>query len=400
MGKANGAKGPQHFKVSTKDGGLASVKGPARGATRVYPVERVLESLVALNPNLIGVERELPLLYHGGEEQPDLHYLSRGGRQTFVEFKRRTATGMDLMQLCSYAYHYGALSAGQLGALFVGTATRARGLVDAHLYVVTHGAPKDTDSPLEVTNPSPFQERTAWVRRRLPRKAGSAAARRLAHSGAAVWELGETLEEAARELWGDETLPLVGAPPRMVLVAPEFDEQCSALAAEMVSRCVQLELVQLVTYGEAGGAVKSVEYARLHRQQHMEHLYELACDLLQIPEVNDRWSLDRWFIYTRGVMDRQLRLSLDDDPELKLWLYASVGTTSGKVREVKVSFTMADGWKETPNAARRRAHSAARDLGLGSRRDVEVLPRSKIRQLKRVRDIAVLLANAYSGGSP
>jgi hypothetical protein len=68
------------YQVSPRDGSLRRLKKVAARATAERVNERVLESLVALNPSLIEASDSLPLLLHGGQDEPDQLFIDALGR--------------------------------------------------------------------------------------------------------------------------------------------------------------------------------------------------------------------------------------------------------------------------------------------------------------------------------
>ena len=91
------------FEISLKNGEARSSMRP-RDAAKLSWTERLLESVLAMNPSLLRLEGELPLSHRGDQAIPDQLYVDELGRLTIVELKAKKATQADLVQALSYAH--------------------------------------------------------------------------------------------------------------------------------------------------------------------------------------------------------------------------------------------------------------------------------------------------------
>lgn len=240
--------------------------------------ERLLESIVALNPELIGVENHRPLALHGMQSSADQVYTDAHGRLVVVEFKvsaRRDAA----LQLLGYGHHIG------FGAPFEETDVRHIG-VDV----------------INVTRPDLRGDATHFFSLESHDSISTALERLQAKLGKAptVEELGRI----ARQRLGLEAdgvivptmFPLLAA-PRMVLVAGRVTEDCADFVAELQKQWIDVRSIQLQLFECRKGEILSVEV--LSNVEAMEVLHSALGDLW--PKISKYYVPDGWYASRKGV---------------------------------------------------------------------------------------------------
>ena len=219
------------YAVSGRTGELKQTsKPPKRGLTSSALTERYLEALVAVNPRLVGAEGCTPLLLHGGQSSPDQIYRDRLGRLIVVEFKKQTAGREDIFQLLGYGHHLP----------FERCATESD---DRHvgLDVVAVTQPELRDL-FEQAVQMDKDESVERVIAAIDRKLGPKKTADLGREARLRLELSPEGREQLREREPHHFPPTA---PRMVLVAPNFDDEAMQIADELNSRWIDISLVGL-----------------------------------------------------------------------------------------------------------------------------------------------------------
>jgi hypothetical protein len=238
------------WRISGSDGRVEQVASPpkaAGGATDAYKAETLLYDVLALAPELVELDDSVPLNLFGDQSIVDQQYVDRTGRSTLIECKKGEANLRDLVQLLGYAYMESGCCTpiGSFSTVFRGT---PREMYGACLARATRPvAEKAAGAWLAASKASQRGERLAALDAALGGKdatirLGATVWRRL--YGSAPWKLKgeETIAEALG--WMDGA-PFLMAPPRLVLVAPSFSEECISHANMLSQRGVWLDLLAI-----------------------------------------------------------------------------------------------------------------------------------------------------------
>lgn len=203
--------------------------------TRVGYDERFLESLIVLNPSIVGADGHLPLVAHGGQSSPDLIFRDDIGRFVVVECKQGTAKPEDLIQLLGYGH--------QLP--FEGERTLYSDLLGVDIAMVRPGG-----DALKTACTNVFE-----MDRRDSVDTAKAAVDKALKTGPRL----DALTVAARERLG---LMKLEAPidrfvtnARMVLVAPRFRPDCIDLCRALTARTIDVSLVGVDVLDSPDGRV-------------------------------------------------------------------------------------------------------------------------------------------------
>lgn len=286
------------FSFDESHGGIQPVSKP-RQPTRRRWNERTMESVLGLNPELVGAGECLPVFLHGGQSGADQTYIDELGRLTIIEIKSREASERDLVQAMAYAYHGAAQSLHDLARASEACARRAPLEYGARVLAATRPELNDVAiSALEFDKLSSLEAKVESIASQVGkpgiRKLGDAARRRL--DPQAVRE--GALESIGTAVWGEHAFDLVGAPPRVVLVAPAFSEGCADLANELVERWVNLHLVRMDLYtDEKRGKVLVEREDAIKSRPNMDLVWRALAGIWRDPLVRKSYRPGAWYMY-------------------------------------------------------------------------------------------------------
>ncbi len=314
-------KGPKWLAVSSRDALLKPVGAAPPEAKSAQVVERVLESAVALDPSLIGAEDCLPLLLHGGQDSPDQLYIDELGRLTVVEVKKVTASRDALIQLLSYGHHWAGVHGGTLGNLFAATAERASLAAGADVLSVTRPELKAWRAH-DVDKLSSLRERVDDIERTagesgLVERMGKAVVSRLYPNDPGWTDRRANLAQTASARWGQHALELRGAPPKLVLVAPDFDPACVELAQALQARWLDLALVRLQLHSTRRGEA-FLAHELVSGLPHVGAAWRALARVWPAPQVRGFYVPGRFYMYREATA--VLSVVHRDQPDLEVSL--------------------------------------------------------------------------------
>lgn len=177
-----------------------------------------MQYILGLNPHLLGVdENHLAVGRDGGttERMSDMLYVDAFGRATIVEIKKGTAKLDAIAQLLGYAEHERQLPPGELERRY-------------------RCSERGWDRP--------------WQVRALERVRSLAEAKTnpKEHARIPIHDpQRETFEALARSRWGAAAFTLRGAPPRSLLVARDFSDNCITLINLLQGRHMNVRAVKV-----------------------------------------------------------------------------------------------------------------------------------------------------------
>jgi hypothetical protein len=328
------------FRLNPNDGGLTPAEMPARAKPQKW-IERDLEHLLAMNPSFLDVVDELPIRVNGGTTStlPDQAYVDSLGRLTVVELKAVSAGLGAVAQVIAYADHWRGLPRGEVKD-GLSARTTANGLFVSRGRSLDHVRRWASGDQGSIHGESELASLGHAVSNRLD---------------AANQELGaRDLAEYASRRWGCDALPLVGAPARLVVAAPAFQQPCIEFAGHLSQRMVAIELLRV----EIAKAGRHVYVGRewVHRDVQSEPTWRILRRVWQHREIREDFDVNGW----ADALNREsFSLSLRPAPDARFWFVAS-GT------EAWIYTTVPDGW-----------------YGRGSRRDelraryLDALPNSR-----------------------
>lgn len=307
------------YTLSLADGQAQETPNIA-GTSRSWS-EALLQHVLALNPDLLGVGNELPIGLDGGSTMtsPDQLYVDDVGRLTVVEIKNERATVAALVQVLAYAEHWRLLPLGEMSRGLRGLTERgaAQELLGRALLALQGWARGSSSSG---TPEEQLAAGEAVLARHRPFWAG----RRL-----------RSTQDAASRLWGSHGLTLPGAPARMVLIAPDFDDEVVSLARQMSRRMVGLELIQAELQVSPDHAPLLL-WNRIHHHESIEPVWAAARQLWRLPMFREHLASNGWADHL--TLD-SFSFSLRQAPEVKIWV-------EHRGDKISLSTCVPDGWYE------------------------------------------------------
>jgi hypothetical protein len=272
--------------LSLKDGELKGTRVPGKRAD-LHWSEWDIENLIALNPSFLNVADHLPLRLggvRGTYGSPDQVYVDELGRIVVVEVKSVTAGLNTIAQAIAYADHWRLLPPGEVGEAVP---------VFLHERKFHDFSGSDELQPL-----------TGAVVRRLDAARGR-------HSPTDI-------ESLARRHWGDPHLPLIGAPARVIVVAPDFNGGCREFAGSLAERMVGIELVR-VRIVKARERI-CVGRRWVHRDQNIEPTWRLLRHAWGKTEIREHFAVNGW---ADGLRRGYFSLSAREAAKARFWFWAS-----------------------------------------------------------------------------
>lgn len=210
---------PAVFAISLTNGSLREVKKTR--AMDLSWTEDVMQHVLVLNPQLLGVGDELPVVLDGESTSAcvDQMFLDEAGRLTFVEVKNECGDVAGFAQLLSYAEHWHGLPMGEI-ELGLRHAARRRvpsdALTESLTALRTWAKAKASTTPT-TKRPEPWP----------------------------AWSRIASTAEVRKHYWGADARAFPGAPSRLVFIAPEFSKACIELATSLAKRWVSIALVKV-----------------------------------------------------------------------------------------------------------------------------------------------------------
>jgi hypothetical protein len=240
----------RRFSIATDTGEtaeLAASSTPIGESLRW--TETDMEYALGLCPAVLSVEGELSIGLDGGktERMSDQLYVDELGRATIVEIKKRRALLDDLAQLLGYAEHERQLPWGE---------TERR-------YQCT-----------QLGWPRPWRTRALEQLSAMLR--GEATVQEASTIPQFEAGLGELREEVGRR-WGPTGMALHGlAPPRMILVAPDFEPACVQFVQRLQERRMNVRLIRAALLRAPDGhlVLDSTDVGSTPKVEEMELVWE------------------------------------------------------------------------------------------------------------------------------
>lgn len=144
------------------------------------------------------------------------------------------------------------------------------------------------------------------------------------------------MTDFAERYWGPHGLTLSGAPARMVLIAPGFDDEVIKLAKMLSKRLVAIELIEaelLVSPSKE----PLLRWEVCHRDERVEPTWAAARRLWRLPAFREQMALNGWADH---LSLESFSFSSREAPEVKLWIeYQDAG-------RLGLSTFVPDGWYE------------------------------------------------------
>jgi len=291
---------PTCFTLEPKTGALAirsvAFDCDARGQTRVAYHERFLESLLVLNPALLGVEGHIPLLVHGGQSAADQVYCDDLGRLVAVECKSGVATRTDLIQLLGYGF--------QLP--FDVAATEA----DTQLLGVDVLMVRPGDDLRKLSNAAFAADREASIA-----ACKAALDESLGKPGEVERLTARTIERLAVANYvpcDDQGRFMMS--PRMVLVARGFTEDCVDFCRELNARMIDVALVRVEVFDGPDGRL--VVHEVVHAPVALHAVRDAIGHVWRDAETRARFVPEGWYFAEKPSFS----FGGTENPNASFWL--------------------------------------------------------------------------------
>jgi hypothetical protein len=313
----------QWHRLELDTGELVRIRTEPQDGKPFSWIERDLENLIALNPNLMGVEDQLPLRLGGRRgtvTSPDQAYVDELGRITVLEAKKIRAGLPVLAQVIAYADHWRLLPPGEISGDMRDRATQegrtrelGRALLEVQAWAGSVLEQAPTDSALQ--------------------SSGKRILRRLSN----------TWPEHPLQIGSREMLPMVGAPARIVAVARSFTDECLDFADLLSQRMVSVELIEIEIARRRGEVYVGKKI--VHCDENCEPTWNLLRRVWRgYPEIRERFCLNGW---ADALNRTSFSFSHRENPEARFWFCASANDTT-------IWTVVPDGWHKN-NPADRRA---------------------------------------------
>lgn len=319
------------FTLSQKDGALKPAKLPDKTKNRDWD-EWAIEDLIALNPSILDLDDHMPLRLGGVRgtwKSPDLLYVDELGRIVVVEVKKIRARLDHIAQAMAYAEHWRLLPPIQIDEdlrCFASKQERAEEFGRLLLELQEWNPDVEADS-------AQLQRLGQTVLRRLnPKWAGQS----------------ETyITSFAQQHCGDHHPPLVGAPARIVVIAPDFRDECIEFAGFLAKKKVGIELVKVSIVKSRKRTYVEWQPVRLLERKanvDVEPTWQQLRRAWHHPEICQRFDVNGW---ADGGSWDSFTLSARGVAEARFWLWASD-------KEAEVCTCVPDGWYTKTDRKRRK----------------------------------------------
>lgn len=295
------------YRMGPEAGPMLPARAPRGVASgrRTQCSERILEAALAVTPSGLGLEECLPLIWHGGQDEPDQLFIDSLGRLTTVEVKSSRATPEDLVQALSYGYQWASVPLQALAPLyrrcadgaFLEAGFNALAVLPSTRVVATQAHRFDKISSIrrvavEHGQQVGDEDRVESIGAKVLRSSWR-------HWNKVVRKT-RALERAGSALWGSKAFSLTGAPARMILVAPSFSKECLELAETFLARWVNMQLYEIALGpSRDGGAL--MHLTRRAGRDSMDALWQAVDELWTDPGVRRNWRFSRWRVQEAPV---------------------------------------------------------------------------------------------------
>jgi hypothetical protein len=309
------------FGLSLRDGALKPAKEPDKSEDRDWD-EWAIENLIALNPSFLGVDDDHMPLRLGGVrgtwKSPDLLYVDELGRIVVVEVKKVTAGLNVIAQAIAYAEHWRLLPPIQIDEdlrCFANKEEREEAFGRLLLEL------QKWDSEVKAGG-AQLQRLGRDVLRRLNPK--------WAHHPAT------DITSFAQQHCGDRHPPLAGAPARIVVLAPDFKDECVEFAGFLAKRKVGIELVKVSIVTSRKRTYVGRKWVRFERKagEDVEPTWQLLRRAWRHPQICERFDFNGW---ADGNSWDSFSLSARGVADARFWLWASD-------KKAEVCTCVPDGW--------------------------------------------------------
>jgi hypothetical protein len=317
------------FRLSLKNGALVPIAKPPPASKPAHWIERDLENILTLNPDFLGVADLLPLRLQGIRgtvTSPDQAFVEELGRVVVVEVKKVRAQLAAVAQVMAYASHWQMLPPAEID----------RGLAEIA-----------TEQNRYTRFGQALVELQTWADAQLQRVKDGAGVKRL---GERVikrlrpeWsqELSTKLSRFAENFRSDGDRSCIGAPARMIVVAPGFSDECIEFAEKLTDRMVGIELVE-VEIVRVGGEVY-VGRNRVHRSDVSEPTWRLLREAWTLPSIREHFVING---FADQLNTESFSLSCRGVNDARLWIWASE-------TDAFVTTVVPDGWYQSDKRRRR-----------------------------------------------
>lgn len=291
-----------HLRLQA-NGEWRTMKSAPKNANPERPTEKLLECTLRLMPSIVDAGGALPIWSHGDQACGDQLYLDAFGRLTLVEAKKGQAGVEALVQLLGNSEHARFLSVESLSTLFAASAESFLETSGAAVVALTRPGLK-AESVGQQSKRSSILAKVEAVEERLGeegllRKLGRAAAERLHPdaTGKQKWFGLVDADLSKATGMGTAALSLLGAPPRLVLVAPSFSDDCRELAEKLVARWIDVRLVEVDTYlvGDGDEREWHVSFEPILRANHVERAWAAIAALWRNDEFRGSYLRPEWY---------------------------------------------------------------------------------------------------------
>jgi hypothetical protein len=292
------------FALREEDGALQPTSPPRGRSKQVRWIERDLENLLALNPFFLSVEDHIPLRLggvRGAVSSPDQAFVDELGRIVVVEAKKVIARLGAVSQAISYADHWRLLPPGEVDRSLSELASKERraATFGKALHEIQRWAAGKEYAEAAETKIMQLGERA--LKRLGPVWLDRAAAR---------------AESLVSHHQRRDRLPFIGAPSRVIVIAPGFDDDSVAFAEELAERRVGIELVEVEAL-RAGGRV-FIRREWVQRDSVSEPTWRLFRRLWNEPYLRNHFLLNGW---ADAPNMEAFSLSSKDQTDAKFWFY-------------------------------------------------------------------------------
>jgi len=310
----------QYYSLSLKDGGLTLVNAAGHDTTPKRWTEALLQHVLVLNPQILGVCDHMPLKLDGGTTSvsPDQLYMDETGRLIIIEAKNECADLAAIAQLLRYSEQYSIMPIGELER--------------SYMSIVKQGGVD------EVTAES-LQMVRSWaqvqqVNNNLAKPRNSI-----------KWENWPTPNTS----WSDFISKhyIQGAPSRLLLLAPDFSKSCIEMARNLRKWYVPIELIRVDFAADAKGEISMLWHNILNDSKYIENTWRTVRRLWKHKEIREYYGLNAWADH---LNDASFGFSVLSAPQARFWIEITDQQTS-------VYTTVPDGWY-TGTARRKKLREA------------------------------------------
>lgn len=303
------------FLISLEDGIAQLQLTPSDSSnTPVKWTEDLLQHILALNPQLLDVYDHLPLKLDGGstEVSPDQLYIDDCGRLVIIEIKNESAKMSALAQLIAYSEHYSIMPLGELERGFFKIAERG---TCADVMQNSLSKLRSWSEPI-LLNKTYSEDccTTQWK----------------------AWPFSDvkSLDEFAKNHWGNYACCLRGAPSRLVLIAPDFSKECIDFAEYLRKRFVPIDMFRANLYNNSKHGITLSFSSALDLNHQIEPTWKIARKILQIETIRKHFAVNAWADHLNYA---SFSFSAYDAAQARFWI-------SADNHQGTLSTVIPDGW--------------------------------------------------------